>query len=96
MDSTVSILKTDTFRYRINPEIRQEIEEIFSKEQTDSDASDHHVYPAIINTGGLPFPVTADNAEFIRAKSMDRLMKKPEAGKGSDNLIEGQKISIRV
>ena len=31
MDKVTSMPKTDTFRFRINPEIRREIEEIYSQ-----------------------------------------------------------------
>lgn len=96
MNNTVSMPKTDTFRFRINPEIRQEIEDIYSQSGLTLTQAINIFIQQSINAGGLPFPVTADNAEYLRAKSMERLMKELEAGKESGELIEEQEVLSRL
>ena len=74
MDNVISSAKTDMFRIRMNPEIREELEQIYAKTGlTLTDA---------INAGGFPFAVTGDNAEIVKAKALARLVK--ELKKGDD------------
>lgn len=96
MDTVTSMPKTDSFRFRINPEIRHQIEEIYAKSgQTLTQAINIFIQQSI-NAGGLPFPVTADNAEFLRAKSLERLTKELEAGKESGDLIDENDVCSRL
>ena len=92
MDKILSKPKTDTFRFRINPEIRQEIEEIYSNSGLTLTQAINIFIQQSINAGGLPFPVTADNAEYLRAKSLERLMKELEAGKESGDLVDEKDV----
>ena len=96
MNNTVSMPKTDTFRFRINSEILQEIEDIYSRSGLTLTQAINIFIQQSINAGGLPFPVTADNAEYLRAKSMERLMKELEDGKESGELIEEQEVLSRL
>ena len=41
-----------------------------------------------INAGGFPFPVSEENAEYVKAKAMERLMKELEVGKNSGPLVD--------
>ena len=41
-----------------------------------------------INAGGFPFQVNEENAELIKARAMERLMKELEAGENSGELID--------
>jgi DNA-damage-inducible protein J len=41
-----------------------------------------------LNAGGFPFQVNEENAELVRARSMERLMKELDAGKNSGELVE--------
>ena len=43
---------------------------------------------ADINAGGFPFQVNEENAELIKARAMERLMKELEAGEKSGELID--------
>lgn len=96
MNHSVSTPKTDTFRFRINPEIRQEIEDIYAQSGLTLTQAINIFIQQSINAGGLPFHVTADNTEFLRAKSMERLMKELEAGKASGEPIEEQDVLSRL
>ena len=96
MDKVTSMPKTDTFRFRINPEIRREIEEIYSQSGLTLTQAINIFIQQSINAGGFPFPVTSDNAELLRAKSLERLMKELEAGKESGDLIDEQDVYSRL
>ena len=80
MDNIVSTPKTDMFRFRINPEVRQNLESIYAKNGlTLTDAINVFLQQSI-NAGGFPFSVTEDNAEIIRAKALARLLKELKRG----------------
>ena len=66
MENIVSAAKTDVFRVRINPEIKQE------NGLTLTDAI-NVFFQQSLNAGGFPFAVTEDNAEIIKAKALSRL-----------------------
>ena len=88
MSNVVSSAKTDMFRFRINPEVRSEIEEIYAKNGLTLTQAINIFIQQSINAGGLPFNVNEDNAEFIKAQSMKRLMLELEAGKNSGELVD--------
>ncbi len=96
MSNITSLPKTDTFRFRINPEIRQKIEKIYSENGLTLTQAINIFIQQSINAGGLPFQATSDNAEFLRAKSMERLMKELDDGKGSGELIDEQDVYDRL
>ena len=96
MSNITSMPKTDTFRFRINPEIRKEIEDIYSQSGLTFTQAINIFIQQSINAGGLPFPVTADNAECLRAKSMEKLMKELESGKESGELVDEQDVYSRL
>ena len=77
MENIVSAPKTDMFRFRINPKngltLTQALN-IFIQQS--------------INAGGFPFQVNEENAELIKARAMERLMKELEAGENSGELID--------
>ena len=80
MDQIVSAAKTDTFRIRINPELRTRLEQVYAKNGLTLTDAVNVFFQQSLNAGGFPFPVTEENAEFIRAKSMSRLMRELQAG----------------
>lgn len=76
----VSAAKTDMFRMRINPEIRRNLESVYAKSGLTLTDAVNVFFQQSLNTGGLPFLVTEDNAELVRAKALRRLMKELEEG----------------
>ncbi len=92
MSNVVSSAKTDMFRFRINPEVRSEIEEIYAKNGLTLTQAINIFIQQSINAGGLPFNVNEDNAEFIKAESMKRLMQELEAGKNSGELVDEAEV----
>lgn len=66
--------KTSTFQMRINPEIKQQVENIYSRQGlTFTDAVNIFIQQSI-NTNGLPFLASPENEEYMKAKAMHRLM----------------------
>ena len=88
MDNILSAPKTDSYHFRINPEVRAEIEAVYAKSGISFTQAINIFIQQSLNAGGFPFPVTADNAEFVRAEAMKRLMKELEAGKSSGALVD--------
>jgi DNA-damage-inducible protein J len=88
MDRVLSAPKTDMFRFRINPDVRAEVEAVYAKNGLTFTQAINIFIQQSLNAGGFPFQVNEENAEFVRAKSMERLMKELDAGKNSGELVE--------
>ena len=76
----VSSAKTDMFRMRINPDVRRELERVYAKNGLTLTDAVNVFFQQSLNTGGFPFQVTENNAELIKAKALNRLMKELEEG----------------
>ena len=82
--NTVSAPKTATFQMRINPEVKARAEDVFSAyDMTLTDAVNIFIQQSL-NTNGLPFLLSPENAEYLKAKSVQRLM--AEVQKGWDSV----------
>lgn len=88
MDSIVTAPKTDMFRFRINPEIRKQVEEVYARNGLTFTQALNIFIQQSLNAGGFPFQVSEENAEFVKAKAMERLMKELDAGKNSGALVD--------
>lgn len=88
MDNIVTAPKTDMFRFRINPEIRKQVEDIYAKNGLTFTQAINIFIQQSLNAGGFPFQVSEENAEFVKAKAMERLMKELEVGKNSGPLVD--------
>ena len=76
----ISSAKTDMFRMRINPEVRQNLEAVYAKNGLTLTDAVNVFFQQSLNAGGFPFQVTEGNAELIKAKALNRLMKELEEG----------------
>lgn len=82
--NTVSAPKTATFQMRINPEVKARAEDVFSAYgMTLTDAVNIFIQQSL-NTNGLPFLLSPENEEYLKAKSVQRLM--AEVQKGWDSV----------
>ena len=88
MENIVTAPKTDMFRFRINPEIRKQVEEVYARNGLTFTQALNIFIQQSLNAGGFPFQVSAENAEFVKAKAMERLMKELDAGKNSGALVD--------
>lgn len=86
MNSTLSVTtapKTSTFQMRINPEIKERMEEICAKcGITFTDAINMFIQQSL-NVEGMPFIVGANNKDFLRAAAITQLMDELNKGKVS-------------
>lgn len=80
MDNLVSAPKTDTFRIRINPEIRSRLEQVYAKNGLTLTDAVNVFFQQSLNAGGFPFPVTEQNAQAVKARALSRLMRELDAG----------------
>ena len=92
MNNVVSSPKTDMFRFRINPDVRKEVEAVYEKNGLSLTQAINIFIQQSLNSGGLPFQVSDDNAEMLKAKSMERLMKELEAGKNSGDVVSEEEV----
>lgn len=88
MENIFSAPKSDTFHFRINPEVRRDIESLYAKNGLSFTQAINIFIQQSFNAGGFPFPVTEENAEYVKAKALERLMKELDAGKNSGELID--------
>ena len=92
MDNIVNAPKTDSYHFRINPQVRSEVEAVYARTGITFTQAINIFIQQSLNAGGFPFPVTADNAELIRAEAMKRLMRELDAGKLSGNPVEESEV----
>ena len=55
MDNVISSAKTDMFRIRMNPEIREELEQIYAKTGLTLTDAINVFFQQSLNAGGFPF-----------------------------------------
>lgn len=78
--NTVTAPKTSSFQMRINPEVKSQAESIFATYGlTLTDAVNIFIQQSL-NTKGLPFLLSPENAEYLKHKSVQRLMAEIQSG----------------
>lgn len=72
--------KSATFQMRINPEVKQKVEALYGTYGlTLTDAFNVFIQQSL-NTNGLPFLLSPENDEYLKAKAYRRLMSEVEKG----------------
>ena len=75
--------KTGTFQMRINPEIKQQVENLYAKcGMTLTDAV-NAFFQQSLNVGGLPFLMNQNSKEVIRQQAIALLLADIKAGEDS-------------
>ncbi len=78
--NAVSAPKSSSFQMRINPDVKAQAEAVFATYGlTLTDAVNIFIQQSL-NTNGLPFLLSPENAEYLKAKSVARLMAEVQAG----------------
>ena len=78
--NVASAPKTASFQMRINPEVKTQAESIFATYGlTLTDAVNIFIQQSL-NTKGLPFLLSPENAEYLKSKAVARLMAEIQAG----------------
>ena len=86
MDTSFNVVnapKTATFQMRINPEVKRRVEAVYASQGLSFTDAINIFIQQSLNDNGLPFLVSPENAEFMKAKAMRRLLE--EAQKGWDS-----------
>ena len=92
MNNIISAPRTDSYHFRINPEVRKEIEAVYAKNGISFTQAINIFIQQSLNAGGFPFPVTTDHAEYVRAEAMKRLMTELDTGKNSGEPVEEDEV----
>lgn len=83
MDSTFNVVnapKTATFQMRINPEVKRRVEAVYASQGLSFTDAVNIFIQQSLNDNGLPFLVSPENAEFMKAKAMRRLLEEVQKG----------------
>ena len=72
--------KTATFQMRINPEIKQQVEEIYAQQGLSFTDAVNIFIQQSLNMEGLPFLASPENGEYMKAKAVRRLMAEVQKG----------------
>ena len=81
--NVISAPKTATFQMRINPEVKRRVEAVYASQGLSFTDAVNIFIQQSLNDNGLPFLASPENAAFMRAKAMRRLL--DEAQKGWDS-----------
>ena len=78
--NVVSAPKTATFQMRINPEVKRRVEAVYANQGLSFTDAINIFIQQSLNDNGLPFLVSPENAEFMKAKAMRRLLEEVQKG----------------
>lgn len=72
--------KTATFQMRINPEVKQRMVDIYARQGLSFTDAVNIFIQQSLNMEGLPFLASPENAEYMKAKAMSRLLDEVQQG----------------
>lgn len=72
--------KSATFQMRINPEIKQRVEQVYANYGLNLTDAINIFIQQSLNMEGLPFLLSPENTEYMKAKALKRLMAELDAG----------------
>ena len=90
MDTAFNVVnapKTATFQMRINPEVKRRVEAVYAAPGLSFTDAVNIFIQQSLNDNGLPFLVSPENEEFMKAKALRRLLE--EVQKGWDSAEKG-------
>jgi len=92
MNMPANAPRTATFQMRINPDVKQKAEDLFATYGlTLTDAVNVFLQQSL-NSEGLPFLLSPENSEYLKARAIQRLMQ--EVQKGWDSAEKDGWISM--
>ena len=77
--NVASAPKTATFQMRINPEIKERVEQVYANYGLNLTDAINIFIQQSLNADGLPFLLSPENREYMKAKAMKRLMAELDA-----------------
>ena len=86
MDQSINVVtapKTATFQMRINPDVKKKVEDIYARQGLSMTDAVNIFLQQSINANGLPFLVSPENGEYMKAKAWKQFS--AEVQKGFDS-----------
>ena len=77
--NVASAPKTATFQMRINPEIKERVEQVYANYGLNLTDAINIFIQQSLNADGLPFLLSPENREYMQGKAMKRLMAELDA-----------------
>ena len=77
--NVASAPKTATFQMRINPEIKERVEQVYANYGLNLTDAINIFIQQSLNMDGLPFLLSPENREYMKAKAMKHLMAELDA-----------------
>lgn len=77
--NVASAPKTATFQMRINPEVKQRVEQVYANYGLNLTDAINIFIQQSLNMDGLPFLLSPENKEYMKAKAMKHLMEELDA-----------------
>ena len=77
--NVASAPKTATFQMRINPEVKQRVEQVYANYGLNLTDAINIFIQQSLNMDGLPFLLSPENKVYMKAKAMKRLMEELDA-----------------
>ena len=78
--NVTSAPKTATFQMRINPEVKQRMEDIYARQGLSFTDAVNIFIQQSLNMARLPFPASPETADSMPAKALRRLLDEAEKG----------------
>lgn len=92
MSNISSASKTEIYHFRINPEVKKQVEDVYAKNGVTFTQAINVFIQQSLNAGGFPFLVSADNTELLKAAALKKLMAELELGKESGDCISHEDV----
>lgn len=93
MYNTSSAPKSEIYHFRINPEVKKQVEDVYAKNGITFTQAINVFIQQSLNAGGFPFLVSADNTELLKAAALKKLMAELESGKESGDCVSNDVVS---
>lgn len=78
--NVVAAPKTTTFQMRINPDVKQRVEDIYARQGLKLTGAVNIFIQQSLNMGGLPFLASPENEAYMKGKAMRHLVAEIQLG----------------
>lgn len=90
--NVVSAPKTCAFQIRMNPQIRDQLAEMYANQGLTLADAINAFFQQSLNVGGMPFLMSEENEKDLRLKAYRRLMREIEKGDASGTVDEDEAL----
>lgn len=93
--NVVTAPKTDMFRFRINPEVKEEVEAVYERQGLTLTQAINIFIQQSLNVGGLPFEANRKSEDAARKAAEERLRRELEEAERSGPGIPEEEVYAR-